>query len=274
MCRLCLYGKFRNANGHDLSLGQQPENPTTQKAMTEQFDDQLLGEFSQNFYGYGNYGGQFWFIGMEEGGGNSFAEVAKRLDAWRLRGRRELDDVAEYHTTIGVTHLFDDMPKLQPTWKMLIRILLSSDGRIPTIEQVREYQRASLGRQAGNTCLVELLPLPSPSTGRWLYAQHSSLPYLANRRIYKQTCLASRSAHLRERINEYRPAAVVFYGFSYLKYWQAIAGVNLLHESDGVYHGRDGATLFIVTKHPAATGVTNEYFHQVGRLIHADISDR
>ena len=37
--------------------------------MAEQFDDLLLDEFAHNFYGYGNYGGQFWFIGMEEGGG-------------------------------------------------------------------------------------------------------------------------------------------------------------------------------------------------------------
>ena len=64
--------------------------------MIEQFDDQLLGEFVQNFYGYGDYSGQFWFIGMEEGGGNSFAEVVKRLDTWARRGRRELEDVAEY----------------------------------------------------------------------------------------------------------------------------------------------------------------------------------
>ena len=35
--------------------------------MAEQFDDLLLDEFAHKFYGYGNYGGQFWFIGMEEG---------------------------------------------------------------------------------------------------------------------------------------------------------------------------------------------------------------
>jgi hypothetical protein len=32
--------------------------------MTEQFNDQSLDEFTHNFYGYGNYSGQFWFIGM------------------------------------------------------------------------------------------------------------------------------------------------------------------------------------------------------------------
>lgn len=127
--------------------------------MTEQFDDQLLGEFVHNFYGYGSYGGQFWFIGMEEGGGDSFS----------------------------------------------------------------------------------------------------------------QTCLAFRRAHFQKRINEHKPAVVVFYGLSYRKYWQAIAGVDLLPETSGVYAGRNDSTLFILARHPADRRAANEYFHQTGRLIRADI---
>jgi hypothetical protein len=36
------------------------------------FDDQLLERFMCTFYGYGNYRGAYWFVGMEEGGGDSF----------------------------------------------------------------------------------------------------------------------------------------------------------------------------------------------------------
>jgi hypothetical protein len=85
--------------------------------MAERFDDLLLDEFAHSFYGYGHYGGQFWFIGMEEGGGDSCTEAAKRLEAWALRGRREIDDVAEYLTAIGITYLHNDHPKLQSTMK-------------------------------------------------------------------------------------------------------------------------------------------------------------
>ena len=53
--------------------------------MTELLNDQLLTEFFQNFYGYGNYRGQFWFIGMEEGSGNSFSEINTRLSAIAIR---------------------------------------------------------------------------------------------------------------------------------------------------------------------------------------------
>ncbi len=83
--------------------------------MTEQFDDQLFDEFAHNFYGYGSYRGQFWFVGMEEGGGKSFSEVNKRLETWAARGKREIDDVAEYLTAIGITHLHNDRPELQST---------------------------------------------------------------------------------------------------------------------------------------------------------------
>lgn len=242
------------------------ESNTIPNSMTEQLNNKLLDEFVHNFYGYGSYRGQFWFIGMEEGGGDSFSEVTKRLETWASRGKREIDDVAEYLTAVGITHLHSGRPELQSTWSGLIRILLSCEGETPTTEQVREYQRTSLGRLTGNTYLAELFPLPSPSLGHWLYAEHSALPYLVNRKVYRQTCLAFRSAHFRKRIGEHKPAVVVFYGLSYRKYWQAIAGVDLLPELDGVYAGGDGATFFVVTRHPAR-GVTNEYFHQVGRLI-------
>jgi hypothetical protein len=72
--------------------------------MTDLFDDQLLSEFVQNFYGYGNYSGQFWFIGMEEGGGNSFSEINTRLAVWANRGRNELEDLgvtSEYFHQVG-----------------------------------------------------------------------------------------------------------------------------------------------------------------------------
>ncbi len=235
--------------------------------MTKQFDDRLLDRFAQSFYGYGNYSGAFWFIGMEEGGGNSLEEIARRLDAWANRGEREIDDIVEFHAEIQITHLFNDRPELQPTWNKLIRILLSSDGKEPTTDQVREFQRTSLGRRDGNNCLVELLPLPSPATDRWLYGEYSALGYLVDRDSYKQACLTHRVPHLQMRINEHKPKVVVFYGLGYRQHWQEIAGVDFEAGSDGIDIGRNGSSLFVITKHPATQGVTNEYFHQVGQTI-------
>jgi hypothetical protein len=235
--------------------------------MNEMLNDELLSEFIQSFYGYGNYRGQFWFIGMEEGGGSSFSDISTRLNAWSNRDKKELEDLKEYHDCIGVKNLFNDKPQLQPTWNKLIRILLSSREGIPTTEQVRAYQKNKLGRLSGETCLLELLPLPSPSIGQWIYAQHSKLPYLLDRESYRLNSISSRITDLQDRIRRYQPKVVIFYGLSYQEHWTKIAGIDFKLNSDGIYVGESESTLFVITKHPAARGMKNEYFHQVGKII-------
>jgi hypothetical protein len=232
----------------------------------------LLKEFIFNFFGYGNYHSKYWFIGMEEGGGNSIKEVNRRLNAWEKRGKLELEDVAEYHFAIGIPEHFRDPAKLQPTWNKLIRILLSAEGQAGATEDVREYQKSSLGRLNGESCLLELLPLPSPSTGKWLYGQHSSLPYLKTRKLYSETCTPFRAAHIRSRIDDFKPKAVVFYSFSYKDHWQEIAGAKLEKSENGEYFiGENDATLYLITKHPAFTGITNRYFENIGEIIRSSL---
>ena len=236
--------------------------------MTQFFDDRLLAAFMGNFYGYGNYQGPYWFIGMEEGGGDSFAEVSKRLAIWDQRGRGELEDVVDYHLALGIDYPFVDHPKLQPTWAKLIRVLLSMEGQPPTKDEVRRFQQSSWARSSGNVCLMELLPLPSPSTSHWLYGQHSKLPALADRASYREHWSPLRVQALRQRIAAYKPRVVVFYGFSYSEYWRAIAGGELQPALAGdLLVRRDAEQLYGVMKHPAATGVTSEYFHEAGLFL-------
>lgn len=242
--------------------------------MTEFFDDQLLHTFMHHFYGYGNYQGDYWFIGMEEGGGDTFDEVCQRLAVWDQRGRQELEDVAEYHLALGITHPFAEKPKLQPTWAKLIRVLLSMAGETPTKEAVRRYQQQQWARCTGNVCLLELLPLPSPSTSHWLYAQHSQLPDLISRDRYRERWSVLRTERLHQRIARHQPKAVIFYSFGYLAYWEAIVGAPLQPIlADSMYARHHNNCLYLVLKHPAATGVTSEYFHEAGRYIrHALVS--
>lgn len=240
----------------------------------EKFDDQLPDEFAHSFYGYGNYAGDYWFVGMEEGGGDSFADVNKRLNVWKESGKRELEDVAGYHFELGITHLFEGKIKIQKTWRGLIRILFGYKDELPTTEQVREYQKKTLGRLDNETCLVELLPLPSPSTSHWLYAQHSQLSYLVNREKYKQKFLAWRIAHLQQRIKEYKPKAVIFYSFSYQDYWRQIAEQDFVTEFDGARFNHNKETVFAMIKHPVAHGVTSEYFYKVGKTISEKLNEK
>ncbi|MCT7981974.1 hypothetical protein NG796_01560 [Laspinema sp. A4] len=235
------------------------------------FDDELLQNFMQRFYGYGTYAGDYWFVGMEEGGGNSFKEICQRLQNWNGRGRVELEDIAAYHTQIGAERYFGPQPKLQPTWNRLIRIELSAKGLDTHRENVRQYQQKNLGRHTSTNCLVELLPLPSPSINHWLYAQHSQLSKLVNRKTYEDYYAPRRAEHLRQRIAEYQPKAVVFYSVDrvYMDWWRFIAGVDFIKaaECDRLYIGKTAHTVFAIALHPVAKGVRNEYFHQVGKII-------
>ncbi len=54
------------------------------------FDDELLSDFINGFWGYGSNNAQFWFVGMEEGGGNTFEELQIRFTEWNERGRKPL----------------------------------------------------------------------------------------------------------------------------------------------------------------------------------------
>lgn len=236
--------------------------------MNETFDDQMLQAFMDNFYGYGNYDAPYWFIGMEEGGGDSFEEVSKRLTVWDSRGRRELEDVVDYHLELGITWPFGEKPKLQWTWAGLIRVLLSIEGLEPTTEEVRLHQQRSWARSGGNVCLMELLPLPSPSTSHWLYAQYSKLPTLRSRKQYRKLMSQVRIRAIQQRIAAHQPQVVVFYSFTYRPYWLQLVGAELQPVLSGeLYIHKGPSTLYAVLKHPVATGVTNAYFHEAGRLI-------
>ena len=243
--------------------------------MQTMFDDLLLSEFMNKFYGYGNFAAPYWFIGMEEGGGDSFEEVTRRLTVWDQRGRHEIEDVVDYHIALGITHWFNEKPKLQPTWAKLIRVLLTIEGEPPTKEEVRAFQQKQWARSNGNVNLMELLPLPSPSTRHWLYADHSELPDLSSRDAYRQKWSTLRIQGLQERIATHQPKAVIFYSFGYLPYWNHVVGGELQPAlSDTIYTHRSPTTLFLVLKHPVATGITSDYFHQAGRFIRLALAEK
>jgi hypothetical protein len=231
-------------------------------------NDQLLESFINGFYGFGNYQAQYWFIGMEEGGGNTLDAISRQLDIWDRWGRKELIDVAEYAREMNITRWYGESPKLQPTWKHLIRIFLTAEGKSVDAETMRQYQKNLWGTKGGNTCLLELLPLPAPSISSWLYREISTLHYLASRKTYREYVTPLRIAHLQNRIRQYQPKAVVLYGSGYDAHWKRIAGIDSWEKSsEGVNFAVNNSTIFIFSKHPVAHGATNEYFYSIGKLI-------
>jgi hypothetical protein len=242
-------------------------------------EDSVLRDYIATFNGYGDYRAKYWFVGMEEGGGGSLEEITRRFASWDSHGRAELSDLVSHHNDSDLSHFTSRSAKLQTTWSQLIRIILASEGRPTDNESVRAYQQSRLGRIGGETCLLELMPLPSPSTGAWLYGQYSSLPELRSRSEYMECYADSRARRLRRRVEEYRPPVVVFYSLKYMDRWRQIAGVELKPVLIGgvkSFSGGNEHTGFVVVPQPAyrMKGKGNDYYKQVGRAIGASLPAR
>jgi len=238
--------------------------------MSDSLNDDLLQQFMHTFYGYGDYDAPFWFVGMEERGRGTVAGVNRRLRRWKERGKRELEDLAQWHLAEGPHRRFSGRPALQPTWNRLMRILLTAKGEDVTLSALRRYQKERLGRADGESCLVELFPLPAKSTGSWLYGEHSDLPELANRKRYRQALAPERARHLRSRLLVHRPQAVIFYSTNarYRRWWEKIARTDFERVGEPAFYlGDDGDTQFVICRHPVAVGIRNEYFHRIGRVL-------
>jgi hypothetical protein len=239
---------------------------------TSKLDDVLLKEFAKRFFGYGAHSGDHWFVGIEEGGGDSFNEVEARLKAWSRRGGMELEDVGEFCKEIGQHHWFRPKARLQSTWSKYIRVILGTKSIEAATERVRDYQAESLGRWNGESCMMNLLPLPSPSGKHWNYTDWSDNQRLASRDSYIGYYAPRRAEHIRNQLHQGRPRAVLFASVSpeYRRWWQVIAGVKFeaLNLADRpCYVGSNDSTVFVVSQHPATRGITNEYFRAIGKYM-------
>ena len=236
--------------------------------------EQLLAAYMDHFYGYGTYRGDWWLVGMEEGGGRSLDEVTTRLQLWDRAGREELQDVAVFaQSPPDLSKWFTPRPPLQPTWRGVVRLILAAEGRPTDAETARVYQGTALGRHGGNNCILELLPLPSHTVGHWMYPDHFTLPDLRTRQTYVERVAPRRVAHLRQRIQEHRPKFVVFYSRSYQSWWEQVAGVAFGPEAaPGINLARQGDTVFVMTKHPTYRGIRTQYFVEAGQAIASVLS--
>lgn len=228
--------------------------------------EEEIDEFASGFYGYGEFEAPLWFIGMEEGGGNSAADVTKRIRAWQERGRVPLEDVAKYHDAI-MRDGFKSIRK-QNTWSALSRIQLSYFSDEVTKTTVRSHWQKQLGRWGSLTCMMELNPLPSPSVRTWKYPSFTEIPFLASRITYNARYRKNRIYAIRDMITRHSPKAVVFYGKKYEPFWSDISGVTF-DESQLHSHAKNGGISFISMHHPNAKvqGKTSKYLEEIGAFL-------
>jgi hypothetical protein len=238
---------------------------------------QALEQYMQTFAGYGDSSAPVWFVGMEEGGGESVAELSRRVQAWDERGRAIFEDLASYHREIGVTNFFDgERPVLQKTWCPLIKCLQAYRGAPTDDATIRSVQATELGAHGGPASLLELMPLPAANVSAWPYASlAATIPALATRKSYEETFTSQRVGMLRALRRQHKPRAVVFYGVGYRPHWESISVTALASRTIGsvrYFEGSRDSTHFIVAPHPSRMNAT-AFWTTLGESIAAR-SDR
>jgi hypothetical protein len=232
-----------------------------------------LTDYCTTFVGYGQWRAPVWFVGIEEAGGKTESSVTNHLGAWQKRTRKDLESAPEFYPTTGNNDWHGGNATLQPTWTQLTRMLLIAQGKSDSHSAILDYQRSRLGSMDGETCLLELFPLPSPNFNTWKYAEWSDIAWLRSRQTYEENISNQRVLLLRRRIDACRPLVVVFYGSSQLKYWQQIMGAGTYARPIAdklIAHERDNIAYF-VTRHPADPKLgqqRDDYFREIGCFFH------
>jgi hypothetical protein len=146
-----------------------------------------------------------------------------------------VEDLYEAHRRVGVgLHLFGEQPTLQRTWASLLVCHLAATGQRDVATSVatrRRYQAQQWGRASGDSFLLELLPLPTPTTRTFAGAYaRTGLPHLRDRSTYRRHWLPRRVELLqrlttRARLAQ-RPLRVVAYGRTSWPEFRAVFGVG------------------------------------------------
>jgi len=238
-------------------------------------DSELLLSFADRFFGYGDLTAPIWFIGMEEGGGGE-ENIRTRLETWDFRGRRQLEDLAEYHEAMVFEKLTSKKRvSIQPTWEKLIYFQMAAEGAAPTREGVRAFQKSILGRENSSTCVLELMPLPKKSAASWPYGGWTDVPELWSRSLYFAHFAVKRATALRQLIADHRPRVVVFYGKSpeFSCHWPWIAGVKLSDwNGDGEWCDIEHEGVqYMFAPHPVAHGSRNDVWRDMGAKVAARV---
>lgn len=242
----------------------------------EHVDSGILSRLIEHYWGYGSFEAPIWMVGMEESCGEE--DFPKRINAWHTRGERQLDDAAGYHEEIGAPEHFGERANLQRTWSKLIKTYLAAYGHRTDTSETRRFQIVSLGRVEPvllPTCFIELMPLPSPSTGKWWVKDHTDLDYLRTRKAYMAKVADERAKKLKALVAEHRPVAVLFYGSTLRNHWERVSGTLECHPAhDRLFHKERDGTQFLMMPHPVARGVKNADYIKVGELLRDMIGGR
>ena len=191
----------------------------------------LLRDYIHTFFGYGSWSvGKFWFIGIEEAGGSNQENIEKRLNSWQDMGKTDLVDCKIHHKNID-SFITDPLLKMHSrTWTRLIKAKLGFQCIDRNSLTMLNVLNTDWGQLTSDNLLIELFPLPSPGVNYWNYPcwvdLKSDLYFLESRELYKAYIIAERINKIKQKIEEFKPQVVLFYGRSMQTYWDEIMGTD------------------------------------------------
>jgi len=221
---------------------------------------EILKEYIATFYGYGNWvTSKFWFIGIEEGGGNKIENVEKRLESWELLGKHDLIDCYDHHWKMNSYTEQSIKKPHSRTWTRLILTKLSFQSKNTNTADVLNLQLTDWGNLLSDNLLIELFPLPSPGVKDWFYPDWvdltSDLSFLKCRDSYKETVVSNRVKNIKAKVEQHKPSVVLFYGKSQQDHWNDIIGTTDLKmitlSGHTIRHIYSNKTLFIQCPQPS-----------------------
>lgn len=241
----------------------------------------MLIEYSKQYRTQGNRDGKFWFLGIEEGGGGSIAEVDAMLAKWDRQGKpdqsvlRDPNNPSLNDGWFGTKERPDWGP-IQTTWGAQIRVLLSMQGLPCGTEDVRQYQMNAFGLEKGETCLMEMLPLPNPGVGNWIYSDLTDDPNFSSREVFTKYVLNSRISRFLELVELHSPTAVIGVCYEYGKLLEPyFEDVEYVHAKSGKRPGRAvigniGTTVVAITYHPNySMTAPSAWYEELGQIVTA-----
>ena len=194
--------------------------------------EEALKHWIENFYGYGSWHANTWFIGHEESGGNVPEDVAERLNYFNnlpASGTATLCNIRELYQQVAArvegpkAELFKTLYdyRFGPNaiqhggWKNLIAFAHSyKNEKLPDLF---EYQRSSfVSPSAKREALIQLYPLPSPHNHAWYYSWLGmpQFDFLKSRSAYEEHVFPDRIHTILSNIRLYKPVLVLMYGMN------------------------------------------------------------
>jgi hypothetical protein len=230
----------------------------------------LVEERIKNFWGYGSLEATTWFVGMEEGlDANATKEqlIARFKSAHgkaTVDMRRDMQEVKDH------IRWFSPNPPIQQSWKYPIALFLYlKNKRVPTTEEIREYQSTSVGDDIlKETVAIELMPLPSNKAHQnsWKYGD-VDVAGLTTRDEYLKTHKPERVKKLTELLKKHSPKYVIFYSLTYLKEWTDVIGVTPTKVTKGMYIAKVDNTICCVIPQGAYPGMSYERIHEFAEKV-------